>query len=243
MLGEPLLLGLVVAPSWAGLGVAIAAIGAFLTRHPAKLALADRLRKASYPRTAVAERFILFYGAVTLAGVGLALDRGAAGWWVPLALAAPLALIQLAYDARHQGRGLAPELLGGAALGSVAAAEMLAAGFAPAPAITTWVLVAAKAVSTVLYVRARLRYDRGLNPDRTSAVVANASALALSTVLAAGGRAPWLAVGAFALLLARAVYGLSPLHRRVRPQAVGVQEMAYGFSFVLIVALAYAIGL
>jgi YwiC-like protein len=243
MLGEPLLLGLLVAPSWAGLGVGVAALGAFLARHPLKLALADRLRKARYPRTAAAERFILMYGAVTLAGVGLAATRGAAGWWAPLALAAPLALVQLAYDARHQGRALVPELLGGVALASVAAAEMRAAGLAVAAAVAAWVLVAAKAVVTVLYVRARLRYDRGLAPDRTSAVVAHVAVLLLGAFLAAAGRAPWLAAGAFALLLARALYGLSPLHRRVRPQAVGVQEMAFGFCFVLIVALGYALGL
>jgi hypothetical protein len=243
MLGEPLLLGLLVAPSWAGLGVGVAALGAFLARHPLKLALADRLRKARYPRTAAAERFILIYGAVTLAGVAPAGTRGAAGWWVPLALAAPLALVQLAYDARHQGRGLVPELLGGAALASVAAAEIMAAGVPRAPAVAAWVFVAGKSVATVLYVRARLRYDRGLKVERGSAVVAHASALVLAAALAAGGRAPWLAAGAFVLLFARALYGLSPLHRRVRPQAVGIQEMAYGFAFILIVALGYARGL
>jgi hypothetical protein len=180
---------------------------------------------------------------VTLAGLGLAVTRGAAGWWAPLAFAAPLALVQLAYDAGHQGRGPVPELLGGVALASVAAAEMMAGGTSPAVAVAAWGLVGAKAVATVLYVRARLRYDRGLESHRTSAVVAHAAALVLGAALAASGRAPWLGAGAFALLLARALYGLSAVHRRVRPQAVGIQEMAYGFFFILIVALGYALGL
>ena len=243
MLGEPLLLGLIVAPSSAGLGVAVAALGAFLARHPSKLAVADWRRKTRHPRTAAAERFICLYAMVAQAGLGLAAARGAPGWWLPLAIAFPLALVQFAYDARHQGRQLVPELLGGVALGSVATAEMRAASLPLAPAVIAWALLAAKAVATVLYVRARLRYDRGLKPDRSGAVAAHGAALALAVALAAAGRAPWLAAAAFTLLLARAFHGLSPFHRQMRPQLVGLQEMAFGFSFVLIVALGYALGL
>lgn len=243
MLGEPLLLGLLVTPSWAGVGIAVAAVGAFLARHPLKLALADWHRRERYPRTAIAERFILIYGAVTGAGLALAAARGAPGWGWPLAVAAPLALAQLAYDAGHQGRRLLPELLGGVALGSVAAAEMRAAEVPLAVALAAWALLAAKAIATVLYVRARLRCDRGLQPDRTGAVAAHAAAFALAATLAVVAQAPWLAAAAFALLLARSLHGLSRFHRRVRPQVVGVQEMAYGFSFVLVVALGYAFGL
>jgi hypothetical protein len=243
MLGEPLLLGLLVAPSWAGVGIAVAGVGAFLVRHPLKLALADWRRREHYPRTAIAERFMLLYGAVTVAGLALAAAGGAPGWWWPLGVAAPLALAQLAYDAGHQGRRLLPELLGGVALGSVAAAEMRAADLPLAAALAMWALLAAKAIATVLYVRARLRCDRGLQPDRTGAVAAHAGALVFAATLAVVAQAPWLAAAAFALLLARSLHGLSRFHRRVRPQAVGVQEMAYGFSFVLVVALGYALGL
>jgi YwiC-like protein len=243
MLGEPLLLGLLVAPSWAGAGIAVAAVGAFLARHPLKLALADWHRRQRYPRTAVAERFVLIYGAVTAAGLALAAAGGTPGWWWPLAVAAPLALAQLAYDASHQGRRLLPELLGGVALGSVAAAEMRAADLPLAAALAAWVLLAAKATATVVYVRARLRCDRGLAPNRAGAVAAHAGAFVLAATLALGAQAPWLATAAFALLLARSLHGLSRFHRRVRAQVVGVQEIAYGFSFVLVVALGYAIGL
>jgi hypothetical protein len=243
MLGEPLILGLLVAPSWAGAGVAVAALGAFLARHPLKLAVADWRRRERYPRTSMAERFIVLYGTVTVAGLALAAARGAPGWWWPLAVAAPLALAQLAYDAALQGRRLLPELLGGIALGSVAAAEMRAAEVPLAAGLAAWALVAAKTIATVLYVRARLRSDRGLPPDRTGAVAAHAGAFVLATTLAVVAQAPWLAAAAFALLLARSLHGLSRFRRRVRPQVVGVQEMAYGFSFVLVVALGYALGI
>lgn len=240
MLGEPLLLGLLVAPTWAGLGVGLASLGAFLAHHPAKLVLADWRRGSAQPRTPVAAGFLLFYGAV--AAIGLAVARnGQRGWWLPLVAAAPLALAQLAYAARLQSRHLLPELLGGVALGSVVAAEMRAAGLPFGPALAAWVVLAAKAVGAVLYVRARLRYDRGLAPNRAGPVASHAGALLMGLALAGSGYAPWLVVPAFALLLARAAYGLSRFHRRVRPQVVGIQEMVYGFSFVLIVAAGYGL--
>ena len=161
----------------------------------------------------------------------------------PLGHGGPLALAQLVYDARLRGRQLLPELLGAVALGSVVAAEMRAAGVSLGPALAAWAVLAAKAVGAVLFVRARLRYDRGLAPDRAAAIAAHAAALLLALVLAGAGYVPWLVAAAFVLLLARAVHGLSRLRRPVRPRVVGIREMAYGFAFVLIAALGYALGL
>lgn len=242
MVGEPLLLGLIVAPSWGGLGVGLASLAAFLAHHPLKLALADRRRRSLSRRTTAATAFVLFYAAAAAAGLALA-RRGQPGWWLPLAVASPLALAQLAYDSGGQGRRLLPELLGGVALSCVVAAEMRAAGWPFGPSLAAWAVVAAKAIGAVLYVRARLRYDRGLAPNRIVPVVSHVATLLLGLALARTGYVPWVVVPASTLLLTRAAFGLSSLHRRVRPQAVGVQEMAYGFSFVLIVALGYALAL
>jgi hypothetical protein len=241
MLGEPLLLGLLVAPSWAGLGVGLASVAAFLAHHPAKLVLADWRRGSAQLRTTAALGFAFLYGSGAAAGLVLA-SGGHVGWWVPLAAAAPLALAQLAYDSRLQGRQLLPELLGAVALSSVVAAEMRAEGFAVGPSLAAWAVLAARAQSAVLYVRARLRYDRGLAPGRAAALVSHLGALLLAFTLARTGYTPWVVVPAFGLLLVRALYGLSPLRARVRPQVVGIQEMAFGFSFVLLVALGYALG-
>jgi YwiC-like protein len=241
MLGEPLLLGLLVAPSWAGLGVALASLAAFLVHHPLKIALADLRRSSSQPRTAAALGFILLYSVVGAAGLALA-GTGQPGWWLPLAGAAPFALAQLVYDARNQGRQLLPELLGGVALSSVVAAEMRAAGLPFGVCLAAWAVFAARAVSAVLYVRTRLRLDRGFGPDRSAAVGSHAGGLFLAIALARAGLIPWLTAPAFVLLLARAAYGLSHLHRRARPQVIGMLEMAYGFSFVVIMAIGYALG-
>jgi len=243
LLAEPVLLGLLVAPSSAGLGVALAGLGAFLARQPFNLALADRRRGTRYPRTPVAERLIFLYGGVAAVGLALAWARGGPAWWLPLALAAPLGVVQLAYDADRRSRQLVPELLGGVALGSLAAAELVAAGWNAAPALAVWAILAIKAVGVVLYVRTQLRHDRGLRPDRTAAVASAGLAVILSAALARTGLVPWLATAAFGLFLARALHGLSRFHRPLRPQALGIREMAFGFAFVLIVTLGYALGL
>ncbi len=66
LLGAPILLGLWVAPSVAGAWLSLAALAAFLTRQPLKLALGDRRRGKRFPRTIWADRFALFYSAIAL---------------------------------------------------------------------------------------------------------------------------------------------------------------------------------
>jgi len=242
MLGEPLALGLLVAPSWAGLGVAAAALFAFLARHPAKIAAADWRARRRVPRTPVAEALALAYAGAAACGAWLA-SSGAPSWWWPLAAAAPLALVQFAHDARNQGRQLLPELVGGAALGSVAAAVLLASGWSAGAALAAWALVALKNTSAIAYVRARLRLDRGLPVSRAAVVACHAVAVAVALGLAWRGLGPWLAAAAFGVLLVRAALGLSRFRRRVPPRAVGIMELAWGVAFVLVLAVGYAAGL
>jgi YwiC-like protein len=239
MLAEPLVMGLVLAPTLAGLGLTIAALGAFLVRHPLKLALSDWRRGARYPRTVLAARVAAAYGLVALVGLVLAAWRAPAATWVPVVLAAPLGLLQLWYDARLQGRQLLPELLGGVALGAGASALMLAGGWAMAAALAAWGLLAAKAVASVLYIRARLRLDRGQPASRWPGLLTHVAALGLAVALALRGWGPWLGVAAMAILFARAVHGLSPWHRRVRPQVVGFTELAYGMATAASIAAGY----
>jgi hypothetical protein len=242
MLAEPLVVGLALAPTVAGAGLTLAAVGAFLVRHPLKLALSDWRRGTASPRTRVAIAVAAAYAAVALVGLLIAILRAPAVAWLPVVAAAPLGFLQLWYDARLQGRQLAPELLGGVALGASASALMLAGGWAMAPALAAWGLLAAKAVAAVVYVRARLRLDRGQAAARWPGLVVHTVALGGAAALAAAQVAPWLAVAAFAVLLARAAHGLSPWHRRVRPQVVGFSELAYGVFTAMVVSIGFAIG-
>src|SRR5688572_3480097 len=97
---EPVLLGLLVAPSWAGAGLGLATVCAFLARHPFKIVAGDRRRGRRFARTPYAERFTLAYAAGAAAGFALALYASTDyTFLLPLAAAAPLAALQLWHDA------------------------------------------------------------------------------------------------------------------------------------------------
>src|ERR1043165_2882142 len=104
---EPVVLGLLVAPTLACAGLALATVGAFLARHPFKIVAGDRRRGRRFPRTPVAERFTALYAVGARGGFAFALltARGFA-FLLPLALALPLGAVQLWFDARGQSRGL-----------------------------------------------------------------------------------------------------------------------------------------
>lgn len=240
---EPLCLGLGVAPSWAGLGLAAAVVSAFLGRHPLRLAVIDWRRKKRYARTRLAEQFVLLYGAMAAAGLGLAVLWAGIGMLWPLLLAAPLALIQLSQHLAGRGREALPELAGANAL-AASVASLALAGDQPADvALALWAILAARNIPSILYVRARLRLDSDRSYQPTPVLLASVLAVAGAALLAAAGLAPVLSVVALAVLLLRAVMGLSRYRRRVRVAVIGVQEIGYGALVVLLTLLGFAFDL
>jgi YwiC-like protein len=240
---EPVVLGLLVAPSAAGLLYGVAALGAFLARHPLKLALLDRGKGTRTARTRAAERFVLAYGAAALLALLAAARLGGPRPLLPLLAVAPMGVLQVVYDARNQSRALLPETTGAVALGSLVSAVSLAGGLALAPALGLFALLAARGVAAVLYVRARLRMDRGKGRSVGPTYVSHGAGVGLAAGLANAGWTPWLAVGAFVVLLLRAVFGLSHGHRPVRPKVVGLTELAYGVLTVALLTLGVRLGL
>ncbi len=239
---EPLLLGLLVAPSWAGASLSLGVFGLYLLRHPLKLALADRRRGRRFARTAAAERFALVYTAVGLAGLGGAAALAGSQALLPLAAAIPLALTLLGYDAANRARDLLPELAAPAALAASAASIALAGGWALPPALALWAILAARAIPSVLYVRARLRLEHGRPTAIAPALLAHVGGLAAVVLLSLGGLAPRLAAAALVALLARAALGLSRWRRSATAKVIGFREMAYGGLTVLATAAGCALG-
>jgi hypothetical protein len=242
LLAEPVILGLVLAPSGAGACLGLAALAGFLARHPLRLAFLDRRRRLRYPRTALAERVLAGY--VALAALLLAAGAAHAGSpvWPALAAAAPLGLAAIAFDGLGRSRDVAAETTGAVALGASATLIALAGGATPALAWGAWALVAMRAVISVLYVRARIRLDRGLPAGPRAVLAAHLAALAIAVALAGAERAPWLGAAAFLALLVRAGWGLSPRRSRVRPQALGFQELGYGVLTLALLAAGYRVG-
>ena len=241
-LAEPVILGLVLAHSAAGLGLALAALAAFLARHPLRLLLIDRRKGVRYPRTTLAERAFAAYTAAALALVAVAFALASSPFWLPLAVAAPIGLVALAFDARGRSREAFPEAAGAVALGASAPAIALAGGAPAAFAWGAWALLALRAVTSVLYVRARIRLDRGLAAGPGAVHAGHAAALAAATGLTSVGWAPWLAPVVFFVLLARSGWGLSRWRRPARPQALGFQEVGYGLLTLALLAVGCRLG-
>lgn len=236
---EPVLLGLLVAPSWGGAAVGLAAFGAFLARTPAKLVAVDRRRDRWLPRTRLALLAAALEGVLVIALAAFATDAAGWSWWVPTLVAAPLVAIEAAYDIRSRGRRLVSELCGAVGIASVCAAIVLAGGHRAAIAYGSWLVLAARSAGAIPFVRAQIvKARRGITATRGSdlAQVASlaiaASAVALSRSLLAGA----LAVALIAAVQAR--------WSRMQPPAVkviGFRQLAIGLALVAVTALGIAI--
>lgn len=238
---EPALLGLLAAFTIAGLLLALAALGVFLLHQPLKITLTDRRKGKRYARTAMAERFVLAYGGLAAGGFLLATLLADAAFWQPIALAILLAVVQLGYELNRAGRRVIPELAGALAFGALAPAMALMAGWSLSAALILWGVLGVRVVTSILYVRARLRLEKGKPADVTGAIAVHVAGIAVLAALARWSSAPWLAVAAGLILLARAGWGLSRWRKPVPTKVIGLTEMGYGLLTVVLIAAGYGL--
>lgn len=238
LVSEPILLGLLVAPSWAGLLLALAGFLTFLLDQPLKIILTDRQRGRQYTRTRLALRVALIYLLLTAVCFAVAVWLVGLRPLLPLLLAVPLLLVFVIYDHRP-GRWWQAELSAPTAFSAISAAIALAAGWDLAPALALWSVMIARSVPAVLYVRARLRLAKGKQAESGPAMGAHMLALIVIALLVILRLAPPMAVLAFLILLLRAAIGLSPYRRDFPPMTLGWIETGIGLMTVLIVAVGY----
>jgi hypothetical protein len=236
-LAEPILLGLLVAPSWAGLLLSLAAVAVFLLHQPLKYAIKDHLKGRRVSRTVWAERFSLIYAAVAAVSFGAVLLTQPELFLVPLLIGGAIGTIQLSYDARNKSRNLIPEVAGALALGAAAPAIALVGGWTLLPALLLWLVLAFRAMSSILYVRARLRLEYGRPYQAAPVYALHGLALLVLGGLVVSGVLHWLILLPFIFLTGRAAYGLSAYRRQVKAKVVGFSELGYGLVTVLIVAV------
>ena len=224
---EPLLIGLLVAPSAGGAAITVAMIATFFVRHPLKFAARDWMQRKRYPRTRVCEKLVAAYGAIAIGGLVFAAWMSAPRSLLPLLLALPLAAVQFSFDAGNRGRELTPELCGAIGAGAGGAACVLAGGGTIALAGMVWLLAAFRAAPAVLHVRALLR-----RRNFGASIVTHT--LALATTIALRLTAPIVAI--FALLFLRAVTG--PLRAsNSRPSVIGIEEVMWGVATVVAIVV------
>ncbi|HYM60385.1 MAG TPA: YwiC-like family protein [Thermoanaerobaculia bacterium] len=239
---EPVLLGLAVAPSWAGALLAAAATLGFLTRQPLRLMLQDVLRHRKVGRTRWCALFVTLYAAGALAAFAgaVAIAGPIAGWSmaIPFVMVAPLAAVQIAFDAQNKSRGLLPELNGPVAMSSAAAAIALAGGRSYATALVLAGLVIARGLPAVVYVRTLLKRAHGAASSSLPAAIMHAIGIGATFALWRFSLAPLAAPVAMTALLARAAWGLT--HRVPPGKTVGWRESAWAAGYVAVVAVGFA---
>ena len=242
-ISEPIILGLLLAPSWGGLALSVAAIAVFLLRQPLKIYLKDVRNRRRVPRTIAARRFVVIYAAIALAAcAAMLLLLPTLNALFPLLLALPFVMMQLAADVKNRSRTLFAELAGATATGAITSTIVLMHEWPFLLALGLWLALAVKSVTAVLYVRARLRLEYGKPTAIRQAVAVHIGGLVILTIAAACKLLVWTAPIAMSVLLARAIVGLSPLRKARPPRVIGVQEMSYGLLFILLIALGYALG-
>lgn len=240
---EPAALGLLVAPSWAGCFLALAAVVAFLARHPLKIIAGDRRRARRFPRTALAEKFALLYSLIAAASFVAAIATASDYRFLfIIAAAAPLAAAQLYFDLSGRSRRLLPELAGSVAMAAVAACVALAGGWTFTPALALSAAIAARFISSIIYVRAMLAKLHGKPVAARTSLFAHVVALVCIVALVAGKLLPLVAILPFTLMLLRAGRGLCVTRAGLTARHVGFDEIGYGVLTVLIIAAGWRLG-
>jgi hypothetical protein len=242
LLLEPVVLGLLLAPSTGGVLFALAALGAFLSRHPLKLVIADWVRKRRSPRTAMAVRFASLYIVLTVFFLLAAVTQATGQFWVPLLIAAPIFFVQLYLDSKGQSRALVAEVAGSFATGAFASVIAISGGWTIRVAFALWIISAARSVPTIFYLRARLRLLHSKPASPAIAYASHLLALVVVLVMALIGISPWLSVVAMAILMMRAVLGFRPSKQPVTAKMLGVRELIFGAVTVLMVVIGYRAG-
>lgn len=237
---EPGVLGLLVRPDLSGLCLALAAIVVFVARTPAELALVDRRRQRRLPRTRLAERVagveLIVLAGLVAATIVLA-DDGR--WWIPLAAAAPLAALELLYDIRSRRRRLVPELAGSIAIAAVATAVVVAGGGSFRLGVGLWLILAARAITSIPHVRAQIARLRG---RAVAARLTNvADGLAVLVAIAATVLDDRLVVGAVTIAVLAAIQRVRRGREVAPPKVIGISQMLFGFALVAATAIGVAV--
>ena len=232
---EPILLGLLVAPSASGWEISVAALGIFLARRPVKLFSADLVRRRWLPRSAMALVFSFIFGGLALAGVIGALVTTQGPFLIPVALAAPFALVALRADAHSRNHALLAELSGAIAMSSTVAAITVSSGWDLLPSLGLWLVLAARDVAAIVLVRGQVRRSKGKSADTTKIYLTQAGAIGVIAIASALGVVPWLSVVAIGLVCIVAVVSLN--RPPIPAKTIGWTQMALGLAVVLVTAL------
>ena len=232
---EPVLLGLVVAWSGAGVALGMAAFTAFLVRTPAKLVAVDLRRKRWLDRSRLALQIATVEVVVLVAAVGAAIALAGWSWLVPVVVAAPLAAVEMSFEIRSRARKLVPELCGAIAVAAVSASIVLAAGRDAHLAAGVWLVLAARAAGAIPFVRVQiLRLRRGSGPVWQSDLAQGCAVVPGVVAVIVDRRLLAALVAVMALAAAQSIWVRRP---PIPAKQLGGRQMAIGLALVAVTAV------
>lgn len=233
---EPALLGLIVAWSWPGFALGVAAMVAFMARTPLKVVLVDRWRDRWLDRTRVAAQIAAAEIILLALLVGFAVVEGHSGFWVPLAFAAPLVALELWYDMRSRSRRLIPELAGAIGIGCIATAIALADGASTRIAWGLWVVVAARSLAAIPYVRYQIQRTKSQVGERWHSDASQVVAATGAAIAWAADIVPLAAAIAIAIVAVINMVAVRAAPRRA--VVIGIQQTVVGIAVIAATAAA-----
>jgi hypothetical protein len=182
----------------------------------------------------------MMYGSIiTLAGIVTLLVVPSFLWAVLIGFSIPLIALQLWHDAKNQSRSLIAELSGALATGAFAASIVSMSDWTLAAAMGLWLVIGVKGITSVLYVRSRLRLERNKPALVSWTLTAHTVGLGVLLIAVGNGLLPSTVLAAMFILILRAGVGLSSLRKVRPPKIIGMQELGYGFGYVLLTAVGY----
>jgi len=240
---EPVLLAFLLAPSGTGIALIILSLASFLMRQPLKIAWMDLRKKKLYARTRVGVGFVGLYGLIALLAFLASLAGGGFIVIAPLIPAYIIAILQVwQFDIRGNSRHWLPEALGATVMSTFAISIALAGGRTLETALMLSLIIIARAIPTIFYVRARLRQIKSNQTKPQVALLLHAVAVVITFGFALIGYMPYLTVLALLILAGRAFYFL---HRSavIPAKILGIQEVIFGLILVSLTVLGFTLNI
>lgn len=236
---EPIALGLLAAPSIPGAFLGVSLFLAFLCYQPARTLWRERRRGRKSSRAEIALRFLLILGLASLASALIVLVT--AGWepFIPLLFLSPLIGVYLFYDLEGQTRSWQGEISGAIIFASAAACIALAGGWNYPQALVLTGAIIARSVPSIIYIRSRIRLDRGKPIKISGAITAHIIAFLIISLMVWINYLPVLSLLPFGVLLLRSIIGLSRFRRPIKIKTIGFIEIGLGVFTVACIALGY----
>lgn len=231
---EPIALGLIAAGSIPGAVLAAGAFAGFLMRRPLQLATAPTRDGRTGTARLVAAALAVIAGTCVFAAGSVA------GFvsLLPLAAAAPTALLFWMFDRKKEARAVEAEIAGAATFAVLPAAIATLAGNDYDVALLLAAAALARSIPTILTIRAYLRINKGTPASRTPSVLLSLLPSVFFTVIYLAGDVPIAMPILSTLLLARTLILLSPRFPRLPASRIGMAEAILGLVYVIAAGIA-----